>query len=223
MQSVIEERYKKKVTHTCTICGREGLARTDMHHIIGQTFINERATKSQLKYLAKGLEVPVPKNLVELRKALINELPSNVTELCRKCHRMTDSHLAWHDNWIAKKTGERPKSPKRSNAEWAARGKRIAKHKRKSAETCMGIKPNGERCLHTVKDWWPGDYCPQHLNQDTPVPTEPSEPPGLHDEGRLEEEQVYALEDWQLYGMPFDKSLFDDKSDAWKKKWLTRE
>jgi len=217
----MDERYGQEVTHSCTICGREGLNRSEMHHIIGRTFINDRATKTQLKYLAKGLEGPVPKNLDKLRKALINELPSNVTELCLKCHRMTDSHLAWFDNWVAKKTGEKPKSRKLTSHEWAVRGKQIAKRRRKTRETCMGLKPNGERCQIGVKPEWPGKYCSHHRDQEKNRDAENF--PGLNDEGPLDDEQMYTLEDWHAYGIPFDEYVFADKSDAWKNKWLTRE
>jgi len=50
----------------------------------------------------------------------------------------------------------------------------------------------------------------------------PVKDPGLHDEGRLTEEQEFALEDWQGFGAPFDKELFADKSEQWKNKWLKR-
>ena len=50
----------------------------------------------------------------------------------------------------------------------------------------------------------------------------PPKDPGLHDEGRLTEEQEFALEDWHSFGAPFDKELFADKSEQWKTKWLNR-
>ena len=61
----------------------------------------------------------------------------------------------------------------------------------------------------------------QQLRRSLLLP-EPTEPPGLHDEGRLDEEQMFALEDFHGFGMPYDESLFDEKSDLWKKEWLTR-
>ena len=219
------EAYGKPRKYSCSICGRKNLNPSEMHHIIGQFFINERATKRDLLHLSKGLKTPVPKKLEDLRKELINKLPGNVIELCRRCHGMTDSHLVWKDNWEARKSGTKPRAPKRTGAEWAKRGKDIARYKRKrgKTETCKGIaKSTGNRCNHTKKPHWPGDYCPDHLDQDKSGAIDTNEPPGLHDEGRLTEEQEWCLEDWQLYGVPFDKSVFEDKSEAWRKEWLKR-
>ena len=48
-------------------------------------------------------------------------------------------------------------------------------------------------------------------------------PPGLHDEGRLDEEEMMSLEDFREFGIPISDHLFIDKSDAWKKEWLKRK
>ena len=95
----MKTRYGREVTGKCQICGRDDLDRTEMHHIIGRTFINERATVKQLRYLAHGLDLEKGLKVDELRKALINNFPQNITEVCAKCHSMTDSYLAWFDNW----------------------------------------------------------------------------------------------------------------------------
>jgi uncharacterized short protein YbdD (DUF466 family) len=219
----MEKRYGKKVTNKCTICGRSGLKKSEMHHIIGRTFINERATKNELRYLSKGLKKPVPKNLDDLRKSLINKLPSNITEMCLKCHGMTDSHVAWYDNWVAKQTGKKPTAPKRTNKEWAERGKQISRRKRSSKQQCKGIaKTTGERCSHRKKPTWKGDYCPQHESQD-PANITATEVPGLYDEGRFDEEQEIELAEIHRFGKKPDsytEKVFLNWSDEWKRHWL---
>ena len=55
------------------------------------------------------------------------------------------------------------------------------------------------------------------------VTSKKSPPPGLHEEGRLDEEEMMSLEDYQDYGIPIPSHLFTDKSDAWKKAWIRRK
>ena len=217
------ERYGKGVTLSCTICGRSNLKKSEMHHIIGQTFINERATENQLRYLSRDLKKPVPKKMDDLRKALINKLPSNITEMCLKCHAMTDSHIAWYDNWVAKQTGKKHRAPKRTNKEWAERGKQISRRKRRSKPKCKGVaKTTGERCSHRKKPTWKGDYCPLHEDQD-PANAMPTEVPGLYDEGRFDEEQEIELAEIHRFGKKPDsytEQVFLNWSDEWKRHWL---
>ncbi len=155
----MKKRYDKDVTGECKICGRSNLP-TEMHHIISKGQIN-RASKVDLHYLSPGLiragltleeinEIEVE----ELRKLVINKLPSNIIELCGGCHDLTASSEKWRRN---QQKRERRK----------ARNKRKRRRKKSAyplEHRCVGRKRNGKRCGHKVE--LEGEYCSTHKYQD---------------------------------------------------------
>ncbi len=236
-------RYGKVPYSTCTICGRDGLARTDMHHIIGQTFINERATEKQLRYLAHGLVLEKRLNVDELRKALINDFPRNVTEVCHQCHRMTDSHLAWYDNWAEKQTAESRKHRSRPNIGKQKRDKKKAKYATANQQYrrdnpihhCAFIKPDGSRCGQKNRKIAEGGYCHYHRKKfgGDPVDYRASPMPPLHgwsedewQEPILDGEEMAALVGIHRLGEEVDDyvlELFAEWPEAWRRRWLYLE
>ena len=149
----MKKRYDKDVTGECKICGRSNLP-TEMHHIISRGQIN-RASKVDLHYLSPGLiragltleeinEIEVE----ELRKLIINKLPSNIIELCGGCHDLTASSEKWRRN---QKKRERRKRRRKKSAY-------PLEHR------CVGTKRNGKRCRHKVE--LEGEYCRTHKYQD---------------------------------------------------------
>jgi hypothetical protein len=228
-----DERYDKAVTNNCTICGREDLDRTHMHHIIGRTFINERATVKQLRYLAHGLDLEKGLKVDELRKALINNFPQNITEVCAKCHSMTDSYLAWFDNWEAKQTGKSRKSRSRP---WIGMRKKDEhatanqQYRRDNPRRqCNRVKDDGERCGSKNRKIPEGGFCHYHTDQDyrgSPMPPLRGwEGEDDWEEHFMDEEHRYALADIHQ-GLEVDEyhlELFASWPEAWKRRWLYRE
>tara|TARA_Y100000589_G_scaffold315624_1_gene339376 strand:+ start:223 stop:702 length:480 start_codon:yes stop_codon:yes gene_type:complete len=154
----LKKRYDKVVTGTCKICGRSDLP-TEMHHIISRGQIN-RASKVDLHHLAPGLiragltleeinEIEVE----ELRKLIINKLPSNIIEVCGGCHDLTVSSEIWRKN-----QKKREKRKVRNKRKW---------RRKKSAypleHQCVGTVRNGRRCRHKVE--LEGEYCKTHAYQ----------------------------------------------------------
>ena len=102
------KRYGAVVTGRCTTCGRE--TRTEMTHIISQGRIRS-AGRRTLEYLAHDvLDRMHDMSDDEIRRVLINSNPRNIVEMCRECHRQTDSHIKWRENMRKK----RVKSPLRA-------------------------------------------------------------------------------------------------------------
>ncbi len=207
------KRYGREVTGECQICGFKG--HTEIHHIISQPKIG------RIKPGEHGHDLNLLKN------------PGNLAELCVPCHELTDSHiyrrtLELKESQLTGSSKSRNR-PKRSPAEWVARNKRIAKQKRKSAETCKGMTKKSnftKMCNHVIKETWPGDYCPQHEYQD-PDPPEPKESPGLHDEGLVDAEEMAALvgisQGWMKTSDEYVRELFADWSKPWKRRWLYQQ
>tara|TARA_Y100000588_G_C13855300_1_gene753758 strand:+ start:162 stop:746 length:585 start_codon:yes stop_codon:yes gene_type:complete len=191
-------------TGKCEMCGNQG--EVEEHHIIGREAIK------RIQPGEHGFDLDLMKR------------SQNLMTLCIPCHRLTDSHQ--YRRWWRwrEKEGENPES---REARIQRRRKEKAENRKKNwakkgRSQCLGKTKSGRRCMQTARA--KSGYCKYHRNQakKSEAKPEPTEPPGLHDEGRLDEEQMFALEDFHGFGMPYDESLFDEKSDLWKKEWLTR-
>ena len=107
--------------------------------------------------------------------------------------------------------------PKPVNRKKKRRGKRFSKAQ------CLGLTIEGRKCRRRGR--YEYGYCHLHLDQ---IPDnneeyneqDSSKGPGLHDEGWLQEFEVEEIRMWKHFGMQPDWSLFEEKSDAWKKRWL---
>ena len=118
----MEERYGKEVTGVCKICEAEGI--TEMHHIISQSKI-------------KKMNQP---------DLLTN--PNNIIELCKPCHKATDSHIYFRFHWQQ----EKKKAKRKSNR---PKGKyRVNKF------PCNGITKTGRSCRARSKE--EGGFCGTH-------------------------------------------------------------
>tara|TARA_B100001142_G_scaffold274946_1_gene283142 strand:+ start:1186 stop:1812 length:627 start_codon:yes stop_codon:yes gene_type:complete len=204
------KRYDKTVKFSCKTCGREGLNKTDMHHIISQGFIKKRASRRQLEYLANGILSKAQMKRMkdsEIANVLIKKNPRNIVEMCKKCHRMTTSYLQYLDYQM----GTLAPKPKRTTR----------RRKRRGRVQCEGYTLKGKKCKH--KGVYKDGYCNQHLDQLVKEGTKENSAesiPGLHDEGRLEEHELEEIWMWKELGMKPDTSMFSNKSTAWKKQWL---
>ena len=114
-----ETRYNKRVKRECAICERKGLVISEMHHIIPKWRIKEMS-KEDLLYMARKSESSPDINIEELRRICIHETPENVIELCRKCHKNTESNILWQ-NGKSRKSGSRPWIGKAHAKRWAKR------------------------------------------------------------------------------------------------------
>ena len=207
---MVSKRYDRTVKFSCRTCGREGLNKTDMHHIIGQSFIRKRASRRQLEYLANGiLTKSYMKGMKdsEIANVLVNKNPRNIVEMCKTCHKMTTSYQQYLDYQM----GSLAPMPKRTSRRRQRRGR----------VQCEGFTLKGRRCKH--KGVYKDGYCDQHLGQLVKEGTKENTAesiPGLHDEGHLEEHELDEIWMWKELGVKPDASMFSDKSRAWKKRWL---
>ncbi len=207
-------KYGAERNLVCTTCGRENLGRTDLHHVIGQAFIKTKAKRWQLEYLANGiLTDDYMKNMKnsEIINVLVNKNSRNILEMCQTCHKMTTSYQQYLD---FKNKSSKPKESKR----------RKGKNRKWTKKQCLGVNTKGEQCKKRNGVFTNG-YCHHHIDQfgKEIIPEEIDENnlPKLHDEGWLEEFEVEEIAMWKQFGMEPDRSLFKDKSDAWKKRWLS--
>ena len=199
--------YRKDKTGICTICVKEG--KTQNHHIISQAKI------SRLKPNEHGYDLD------------LKHQPANIIELCIPCHELTDSHIFWRFHKLQDARAENK----------GRRGRRKSRKKpskkqevdRRVGFQCSyiyesGLK-KGRTCGQKNRKIKEGGYCYSHSKKDSKV--ENMEPPGLHDEGWLDEEEIAALE-MMIFLPPENISeselrFFTDKSPAWRKRWLPKE
>jgi hypothetical protein len=188
-----------KKSGTCSICAAKG--KTEWHHIISQAKI-KRLEETDHNY----------------NNDLLNN-PNNLIELCKPCHKQTDSHLFWR--WI-------------NNEENATKHTKYGKIKR--GHQCNGLTKKMQRCRRTKRSIPKGGYCSYHLNQAPvghPQNSTPdylkSPPPGLRDEDDEDrywtQEHIMTLQDIH-YGVPIGKhalELFEKWSEGWKRRWLYQE
>tara|TARA_Y100000589_G_scaffold327934_1_gene370859 strand:- start:2189 stop:2626 length:438 start_codon:yes stop_codon:yes gene_type:complete len=126
-----EFRYGVLVTGICKICSRKG--KTEIHHIISQSVISR----------------------IERPDLLTN--PGNLVELCKECHKLTDSHV--YRRWIK---GQNPKIETKEQKRERVRIKRQRRRERKGLFQCSGYTrtSGGRRCEAGVKE--EGGLCSIH-------------------------------------------------------------
>jgi len=155
------KRFGVHVTGMCRICGAEG--RTEMHHIISASRLGEMDRVDLMRLVTGLLRRRGLKSLDEnewhetlsddeLRKRCIEQMPTNLVELCVPCHRDTDSHRyrQWREDLQA---GRDPD----------ARAKRIKKAIRMKFQgrfRCSGTTKRGTSCRYRVEV--EGGYCHYH-------------------------------------------------------------
>ena len=122
-------RYGVLVTGVCRICSSRG--KTEIHHIISQSVISK----------------------IERPDLLTN--PGNLVELCKACHRLTDSHV--YRRWIK---GKNPKIESKEQRRERVRLKRQRSRERNGLFQCAGITRGGRQCEDGVKE--DGGFCPIH-------------------------------------------------------------
>ena len=199
-----------KKSGTCSICASEG--KTEWHHIISQAKI-KRLEETNHNY----------------NNDLLNN-PNNLIELCKPCHKQTDSHIYW--NWFNRldKSKKRKSRNKRTRKKPDER-KGNANYQMRKGQ-CLGVNVNGERCGKRGIMYVEVKYCKQHEHQ-APKGYKPnylkSPPPGLRDEDDDDrswtQEHIMTLQDIHN-GVPIDKNafkLFEKWSEGWKRRWLYQE
>ena len=200
-------RYSKEITGICTICEYEG--KTEIHHIISKAKIK------RIKPNQHGADLDLIKN------------PGNLIELCLPCHELTDSHIYWKFHKLqdarAENKGRRGKKKSRRKSP------KKTKVDRRGGLQCSHIYQSGarkgRRCGQKNRKIKEGGFCYSHSKNSSII--EVKDPPGLHDEGWLDDEELAALE-MMMFLQPEDigeneLQFFTDKSLAWRKRWLPKE
>ena len=207
-------KYGAERKFICTTCGRENLNRTDLHHVIGQAFIKTRAKRWQLEYLANDIlsdDYMKSLNDSELINVIVNKNPRNIIEMCQTCHKMTTSYQQYLDYKDKNSKPRKSKTRTRSKRKW-------------SRNQCLGVNSKGEKCKKRNGKFTNG-YCSHHVDQfgkeKVTIEVDENNLPELHSEGWLEEFEVEEIAMWKQLGLEPNRSLFKDKSDAWKKRWLS--
>ena len=165
--------------------------KTEIHHIISQAKIE------RIKSHEHGADLDLTNN------------HGNLIELCVPCHDLT-SHSWYRSKMIAE--GKTKTVRKKGNR------RRHYTKAENNGKPCLGTSKGGRPCGN--KGLKTNGYCKTHQdqfeeNKDTQIPV------GLHDEGYMEEFEVDEIMLWRELGIEPDVEMFKDKSDAWKKRWLT--
>ena len=196
-----------EVKDECQICGYKG--NTEVHHIISQ------ARAKRLKEGDHNFDNDLVHNL------------ANMIELCKKCHDQTDS--SFYRRFMIDVEKGLEKAPKKRQ-----RRRRKGKSKpRYKFVQCSFIKENGKRCGQRNAKIPEGGFCfyhrddaPENHPQYTPPAYQANPPPRLFDEGVLEDYQIAELEFLRDTGYkPHEGHLrmFEEWSEAWKRRWLYGE
>jgi hypothetical protein len=185
-------RYTKEITEICKICGYEG--KTEIHHIISQAKIE------RIKPHEHGAELDLTNN------------HGNLIELCVPCHDLTS-----HSWYRAKMIAEGKSNTTTKNRRNRRRRNNYIKAEN-NGKPCLGYCKDGRPCKN--KGLISNGYCKTHQNQ-FKENKNIQKPVGLHDEGRLEEFEIDEIMLWRELGIEPDIQMFKDKSDEWKKRWLT--
>jgi len=132
--------------------------------------------------------------------------PGNLIELCVPCHDLT-SHSWYRAKMIAegKSKTVRKKGKRRRHYTKAEN----------NGKPCLGTSKGGRPCGN--KGLKTNGYCKTHQYQYE----ENKNLPDLHDEGRLDEFEIDEIMLWRELGIEPDIEMFKDKSERWKRRWLS--